>query len=84
MAFDQAGLGGWSGGRRSYGACVEIAVAAAVVAARQSLMAVADLVGECAKSMGWVGNEGDRRKVRHRPLKVRERERADGSCGAEA
>ena len=83
MACDQAGLDGYSGGRTSYDACVVLAVAA-VVAAQQSLMAVADFGGGRATSMDSVANEHGRRKVRHRPQKVKEGERGGGSCDAEA
>jgi hypothetical protein len=75
----------------NYGAHAVVAVVvgiaaavAAVVALNPRPMLVADLGGEDVRSMDSVANEGGRRMVRHRRLKVREEGRAGGLAGVEA
>jgi hypothetical protein len=59
-------------------------VAAAVVMISQTPTLVAGVADEGARWTGLVGNEGDRRQVRHRPLKARGGARSAWRHGVEA
>jgi hypothetical protein len=88
LAYGQAGLDGYSAGRMNCGAYVVDAVvyivAAAVVMISQTPTLVAGVADEGARCTGLVGNEGDRRQVRHRPLKARGGARSAWRHGVEA
>jgi hypothetical protein len=85
LACGQAGLDGYSAGRMNCGvdAVVYIAAVAAVMISQTPTL-VAGVADEGARCTGLVGNEGGRRQVRHRPLKVRGGARSAWRYGVEA